>query len=179
MRTLYALAPIDGEDSLDNPLPLLSYLDREIWADMYGFKGFYLISTYGNVISNHHTLEFRKSVAWSHDKQTYRVRLHIDGRKYERSLARVLKMTFDPVPNMRQKYVTFKNGNPRNVTLNNLVWRDAITGKLCEADVIAIRSTPHAKYITRELAARYGVSKETIEDVLSYKTWRRVRDVVK
>lgn len=176
MRTLYSLAPIDGEDSLANPLPLLSYLDRELWADMYGFKGFYLISTYGNVISNHYKVERRKAVKWCAHRNEWVVELHIEGKRHYRALSRLMKLTFDPVPGMDVKVVTFKNGNPQNVTLENLVWSDASKSKLTASDVRAIRATPYGKYITAELAMKYGVSPRTIEKVLDFASWHWIKD---
>lgn len=176
MRTLYALAPIDGEDSLDNPLPLLSYLDNEIWADMYGFKGFYLISTYGNVISNHWKVERRKTLKWSPFRNEWVYELSMGGHDYIRSLARLLKTTFDPVPGMERKVVTFKNGNPRNVTFDNLVWHDHSSSRLTADDIRAIRATPHAKYRTHELSKQYGVQEKQIRKILDYTSWHWIKD---
>lgn len=173
MITLYSLEPfaqVVAKDKITE-LPLFQFANEEIWADVNGFKGFYLISTHGNVMSNYHTLERRVSVQWSKNHCAYRVKLYANGKKIYRSLARLMKMTFDPIADMEHKCVTYKNGNPRNVTLKNLIWIDNPGSKLTPDDVRAIRAIPFAKYNMHEIALKYGVRVDAISDVLTCSTW--------
>ena len=170
MTTLYNLPQIEG--TREETVPLFAHMEAEVWADAYGYKGFYIVSTRGNVISNYKTLEHRMAVHWSEYHQHYTVRLTRPERgPVNVRLHRLVMMTFGEIPQMQYKKVTFKDGNPRNVTLSNLQWSDEALARLSEDQVRAMRLIPHAKYRIREIATDFDVSPETVRDVLEMRTW--------
>jgi len=174
MTTLYSLPPITG--TRDESLPLFQFSETEVWADAYGFKGFYIVSTRGNVISNHKKQETRLRPSWDDRAKRYSIQLsNGENRARKVALSRLIKATFSKIPNMHRKIVVFKDGNPRNVVLENLEWSDPLLAVLNERQVRAIRAVPHAKYKTSALAEEFGVCPETIRNIINFETWRDLK----
>lgn len=147
----------------------------------------YEITEYGQVISHH--FKKPKALKQATDKDGYKfVTLRIDGKTVYKRVHRLVAEIYIPNPEGKP-FVNHIDGNPANNCVNNLEW---VTNKeniihafkigLCNSltskanklqveDVIYIKSSDKTN---KELAELFGVSKNTISDIRTGKTWKNI-----
>ena len=105
----------------------------EIWKDCFGFEDYIMVSNLGRV--------YRKDrmISPSDSDKTYLrkgslaktspneigyeiIGLHINGKKYNRRVHRLVLQTFEPIPNYESMTVNHKDGDKLNNELDNLEW---------------------------------------------------------
>ena len=105
----------------------------EIWKDCFGFEDYIMVSNLGRV--------YRKDrmISPSDSDKTYLrkgslaktspneigyeiIGLHINGKKYNRRVHRLVLQTFEPIPNYESMTVNHKDGDKLNNGLDNLEW---------------------------------------------------------
>lgn len=115
----------------------------------------------------------------------------ISGRKH--FVHRLVCMAFHGLPEPSRE-ASHEDGDQTNNSAGNLCWRtpeqnnalkrlhgthrqgsDMPWARLSEALVIAIRSAARMRFATQtEMASMFGVSRQTIGEVINYRTWRHV-----
>lgn len=103
-------------------MTLITDLPGEEWRDLPGFGTAYQISTQGRVASCHpHHDRLLKLSFRGHSG--YRVTLiDPDGHPVTMRVHRLVKMAFDPRPDMDALFVRHRDRNKRNNRLDNLIW---------------------------------------------------------
>jgi len=161
--TLYGL-PL-----LDNP----NDLTKEVWADAYGYSGFYVVSTMGRIASNHGRVEQIKRSWLSHGKR-HVVELYRDGdggRKI--SFAKLILMTFEGKPKeMSNPTPHHYNLNRHDLRLFNLTWIDQPFAKINALDAEIIRINFRAGCKIADLAEAYGLSEKHVLNILRQDHWQ-------
>lgn len=97
--------------------------EGEIWKEVDGFNGIYLISTFGRVCSCHHYMKNPYKIRTPHkDKLGYfKLSLYKDSKHYPRWIHRLVATAFIPNPyNLNE--VDHIDGNPSNNIVTNLRW---------------------------------------------------------
>lgn len=106
---------------------------QEEWRDIPGFEGHYKVSNMGNVLSVERTciarherrvrqrLLKKSKVLRGGKLQGLRVKLSLpDGKHLHASIARLMLVAF--VGDESDKVAHYKDGNPENLTIENLEW---------------------------------------------------------
>lgn len=93
---------------------------EEIWKDVVGFEGLYLVSNFGNVFSKYKNglLKFRDN------KGYYNVVLCKNGKRHDKIVHRLVAEAFIPNPN-GFKEINHKDENKVNNHVDNLEWCDS------------------------------------------------------
>lgn len=150
----------------------------EIWKPVKNFAG-YEVSNYGNVRSFKNSIGniMREPHRVKHQirkNSATRVTLSVNAWAYCKTVAVLVLTTFGkPAPHQSWR-PAYRDGNKNNLKLENLYWiPHASNCKLNGKDVLNIRSE-HLESNTPDelLAARYGVSKRSIQNVVNGKTWK-------
>lgn len=99
---------------------------EEIWKDIKGYEGRYMVSNYGNVKSlgnnkNRKEKILKPGVASNGYLQVY---LRKDGKSKSFLVHRLVLMIFKPIENMENLEVNHINENKTNNRLDNLEWCD-------------------------------------------------------
>lgn len=176
----------------------------EIWRDVPGYEGLYMVSNTGKIMSFQKVGLFGKNnngrlLKQRTDKFGYKfVFLSKDGIKKRGSVHRLVAMAFIPNPdNLPQ--VNHKDETRDNNVIGNLEWctvvynnrygnrrqkssassRGENNGRaiLTEKQVLEIRKTyiPGDKiYCKRKLAEKYGVTYETITGIVCGRLWKHL-----
>lgn len=100
----------------------IDFDDRDIvrWVYINDRKTKYMVTIYGEIISI--KKETKKILKPLIDKDGYEhVVIHIDGKKYRRSIHRLVALAFIPNPNNKPE-VNHKDGNKSNNNVDNLEW---------------------------------------------------------
>ena len=90
---------------------------EEIWKDIDGYEGRYIISNYGNIKSK----KTNKNVYFSNSKKYKRVLLSKDGKAKGYSVHRLVAQNFIPNPN-NYPCVNHLDCDGRNNRVDNLEW---------------------------------------------------------
>jgi hypothetical protein len=158
----------------------------EHWQSIAGFPG-YEVSSQGRVKS------FRKAnhgiilcPIWT-DRSYFVVNLYRDSQRFQRSIHRLVLETFRGPPALGQE-ARHLNGDPTDITLNNLAWGTPVENgadkrlhgsvrgekhpraKLTEQDVVILRRMRRL-YPIAIWAWTFGVHRSTINKVLARETW--------
>lgn len=166
----------------------------ENWKPIAGYEGIYEVSDLGQIkrIKPEHNTHVGKILAGGLDQDGYRLILLYDSGKRRMFKAhRIVATAFVPNPdNLPQ--INHKNAVKADNRADNLEWCsckyninhavdsglwNAAKGsrhrmaKLTESDVLAIRTMKRSGISTRDLAARFSVSRATIGDLLAGRTW--------
>lgn len=173
----------------------------EIWKDIAGWEGLYLVSNLGRVRSLPRTDRYGRVLGGAIMKPInigngyYRVRLSDKSRRQCMFVHRLVAIAFIPNPN-KYNVINHKDENPANNAADNLEWctqkyninyggRNAKSGakhrgekcyfaKLKESDVLEIRELAggkHNKALCQELAKRFGVSAQNVRHIIVGDSW--------
>lgn len=158
---------------------------NEIWKDIPGYEGYYMINKNGEVFSLVNNIILK-----CHDARGYR-RVVLKSKHYQ--LHRLVLMAFKPHKNQDNLQVNHINGIKSDNRLENLEWCTPSenqkhahkiglknqngsknnASKLTNKQVDEIRSKyKYRKYGCRKLAKEYNVSDETIRRVVNYVTYK-------
>ena len=90
----------------------------EIWRDIHGYEGKYQVSNYGRIKSLY-TNKLKKATIknWGYKC----VDLYLNGKRENKTIHRLVAMTFIPNPN-GYKVINHIDGNKLNNNVNNLEW---------------------------------------------------------
>lgn len=174
----------------------------EIWKDIPRFKGYYQISTFGNMRSVDRVVSRKHLHSNKIKGQLIRYYTNRDGYIYVSvSFNAKMMMVFPKrevaiafIPNPENKpEVNIIDGNKRNLHYKNLEWntkkenvqhsmRTGLNGgekhpsaKLKEKQVLDIRRRYSGKYGEySELAREYGVCSNNIKDIVKGETWKYI-----
>jgi hypothetical protein len=169
---------------------------KELWLDMVGFEGIYQISNTGRVKSLARKKGFifgRERIIKTppHVKTGYPM-LYIKyrGKKLALYVHRVVAQHFVLNP-LNKPQVNHVDGCRTNNSADNLEWvtplenvlhaRDilhcdfSLGSKLCEEDVISIRSKYARGNITqKELGSMYDIGQDMVSKIINYIHWRNI-----
>lgn len=154
----------------------------------------YFINKRGQVFSSFKgkMREIKQSVQWSYP----RVRIVIDGKETSRHVHRLLAIAFIPNPYNKEQ-VNHKDGDKLNYELSNLEWVTRQENKdhafksglldncprvgedngraiITEDDVLEIVKLLNDKVTHRDIAAKYGLEKSSISNIVCGKAWSGV-----
>lgn len=93
----------------------------ELWKDIIDFDG-YQVSSYGRVMSYKQCKSGKILKNRINDRGYSLVSLRKNGKKYFKSVHRLVLENFNPVENMSQLEVNHKDENKQNNNLDNLEW---------------------------------------------------------
>lgn len=169
-------------------------MNEEIWKDVVGYEGLYLISSNGNVKSISRRGATGKILKLN--KRRYaRVVLTKSCIQHTLSVHRIVATAFITNPSNKPQ-VNHKDGNKLNNSVSNLEWstpsentihalrtglQKKVFGenhgrsKLTEDDVSFIRN---CKETHAELARRFNIDDSTIRDIRLRKIWKHVAVVI-
>lgn len=173
----------------------------EKWADVYGYKGLYRVSTYGRMKRvGGYCNKYTGGKILKHEigKDGYpAIGLWLNGNRSRQLIHRLVLMAFvGPCPPGME--CCHYDGNRKNFKLENLRWDtrssnmlDSVRhgthfqpdnhgsrqgrAKLVEVDVVKILHLLSKGHLTqKEIGKHFNVSKETISDIHNKRTWKHV-----
>lgn len=182
--------------SLNRLLPFMFkgvFMIEEVWKDVVGYEGYYLVSNMGNVrrVSSNRILKLRKVLGY------HKAALCMPGITKHCAVHRLVVIAFLGREE-NKPHVNHINGIKHDNRLENLEWctrsenmRHAIktglsnfesikgegnpSSKLTEKDVREIRFIrAETKLSLSEIAKKYNVTKHAINDVVRFKCWKHV-----
>lgn len=184
--------PIEGhfyEDEFEQDLKEWELNNPEVWIDIKGYGGKYQVSSYGRIKSFYGKVNYLSPVSHhGYDKVT----LCKNGSKKQLFVHRIVLASFiQENPNSLQ--VNHKDGVKTNNYLYNLEYCDSKqninhayenklirnigefnhNSKLSNHQVLEIRSS---SLNVSELSRKYFVSRKTIQNILSRKSWKHLKD---
>lgn len=182
---------------------MMNSCEPEVWRDAPGFEGFYIVSSFGRVASVEHKDRYGRTFGGKILKQCargryYSVHLSMFDKRSMQFVHRLVAKAFLDNPNNYTE-VNHKDENPQNNTVENLEWcdhryninygtRNKISGikhsgelccfhKLTWPQVIEIRGLAFNHISNKyaiELANKYGVSAQTIKNIVHNRVWKLV-----
>lgn len=187
-------------------------MKTEIWKDIEGYKGLYMISNKGRVISLGRKSVFKSKnqygefevervvsprILSASDRQGYKavVLYSKDGEPKPFLVHRLVITAFIPNP-QNKPCVNHKDGNPSNNRLSNLEWctygenishayENNLNSRVGEKhnlstlkkeDVLDIRERLENGERNMVLADEYDVTRATISDIKSRRSWKHLDD---
>jgi len=167
----------------------------EEWRPVVGYEGQYEVSNLGRVRSLDRVVEYRGGTPRKVRGRVIRCapgengypRVSLSGRKFRLVHVLVAEAFLGPKPTGQQ--VRHLNGNRSDPRLCNLAYgtqsensHDCYDyggrcgrGKLFREDVLDIRNRANAGKNQRELAEEYGVSRQTVVDIKSGRTFSYIK----
>lgn len=117
-------------------------MDESVWHPIPGFETHYAINKLGQVRSldrwvphsnGSGKLYLRKGKILTHSinkDNEPRVKLSVNGKGTSCIVGKLMAVTFIPNPN-KYKYIHYKDGNPCNYDLSNIIWslKDRVKGR--------------------------------------------------
>jgi len=177
-------------------------INGEIWKDIVGYEGIYMVSNFGRVKSLYRQQKNKSSLFTTFEKlrklyinEYYVFNTGVTGSTKTIRVHRAIAQCFIPNPE-NKPCVNHIDGNKLNNSIENLEWvtfkENTVHGvqnglikvygenshwaKLVESQVIDIYTS---KESTRELAGRYGVNDETIRKIKIGVNWKRITKNIK
>jgi len=165
----------------------------EKWKDIKNYEGIYQVSDLGRIKSLARNTTSGGIIKQNKSRFYLSVCLSKDGYLKSFSVHRLVLSTFVENPKDK-KYVNHIDGNKFNNKLENLEWttpsenklhaiKNGFThtpkgekhwgSKLTEKQVILMRLERGDKKL-REIASEYGVSIQTVSDIINRKKWRHI-----
>ena len=168
--------------------------EKEIWKDIKGYEGVYQISDKGNVKSLERIVKSKSNLTRKQHEKILKqgttgdgypiVVLRKDNKSKTLSVHRLMVTNFKALESDDFE-VNHIDGVKCNNLLSNLEVVDRSENmkhasrkglrfmKLTETDVTEIRNTYQEGKITqKQIATKYGVSKQTISDICRERTWK-------
>jgi hypothetical protein len=163
---------------------------KEIWKDIIGFEGYYMISNLGNLYS---VRSKQNKVICLNACGYLRTRITCPKNKGSFLVHRLVAAAFIPNPK-KYKEVNHVDGNKTNNHVSNLEWcdrsrnckhavdiglnppqkgEDAPRAKLCNEDVFEIRRLK-GKISGYRLSKKYNVDRCTIYRIWNHKNWTHI-----
>ena len=142
---------------------------QELWKDIEGYAGLYMISNYGRVKNAERLLKPSLST-----NGYYKVRLRSNGKKKDYRVHRLVAMAF--VPNCESKpFINHKDGNRLNNRADNLEWctqkenvlhalEMGLKEKVCVAEKVLRRLYVEEKKSAPEIAEILGTTPAIIRN---------------
>lgn len=178
--------------------------NEEIWKDIEGYEGFFMVSNQGRVKSLDRVIEHpnhglclikgklrRLPIS---DKGYHKVGLNKDGKTKKFAVHRLVAQAFIPNPESKPQ-VNHIDGVKTNNNVSNLEWvtnyenayhaidiglhnnKGARNGnsKLNKEDVIAIRTLySKGRYTLRDISSLFNVHNSTISEIVNYVSWKHI-----
>lgn len=172
-------------------------LDGEVWKDIIGYEGFYMVSNFGRVKSLYRQYKTKSCLVTTYERlmklginDYYIFKTASTGVLKTITVHRAIAQCFIPNPD-NKPCVNHIDGNKLNNSIENLEWvtfkENTVHGvenglikicgenchfaKLTEKQVIEIYIS---KEPTRDLAIRYMVNDETIRKIKTGVNWKRI-----
>ena len=176
---------------------------KEIWKDIIGYEGLYQVSDLGNIKSlsrikfvngKYPIITKDKILKFKTDKDGYElVGLYKNGVESKKRVHRLVAVAFIPNPKNKPD-VNHKNGIKKDNRASELEWctkkentNHAILlglmnvngekngqSKLKDNDINEIKLLS-TKFKSSKLAIMYGVSKQSIENIINGKSWKHLQ----
>lgn len=167
-------------------------VEEEIWKDVVGFEGLYMVSNLGRVKSLNYNHTGQERILRANGKRYLMVVLSKNKKKYPLLVHRIVATAFAPNP-QNKKTVNHIDGNKLNNNDWNLEWNTqsenhkaafklglmsqtgekCSTHKLKEFQVLEIRELI-GKKTQEEIAIMYGVKRATISCIKLRKLWNHI-----
>lgn len=174
------------------PVEIVPDLEGEIWKDIEGFEGIYLVSNLARVKRIMHRKNPTNTLMESslNGGKYHRHSLCLNGKRYERLLSRLVAIAFIPNPENKPE-VNHLNGKDDNracslewsTTKENIdhAWENGLSkpqngelngnAVLTEKDVLEIRASSETPL---ELSLRFNVKREQIYKILRRERWKHI-----
>jgi hypothetical protein len=188
--------PLFGEKIDKSSTPgAFCVMENEIWKPLPGLEDDYMVSTFGSIksldrkIRHGHSIFLMKKGRVLKQQTTGTGYLYAsiakDGKVSRSYVHRLVAMTFLYNPN-ELKDINHKDGNKKNNRVENLEWcnrsdnlkhaRDSNLLSICKVTWDNVRDIRRdkksGKFTSKELAAKYGISKGQVNNILLNKTWK-------
>lgn len=176
----------------------------EVWKEVIGFDGWYLVSNIGNVRSVDRNIADGRRIKGKMLKQFidkdgyHKVTLHVNGKLFKKFVHRIVAEAFIPNPR-NYPIINHVDENPENNSVLNLEWctvkhnvnygnraqkfSEKTHGelnyghKLTEKEVKNIRSEYKRGvkgHGTESLGKKYGVHRMTIKAIIERQSWKHI-----
>lgn len=169
----------------------------EQWRNIIGYEGYYEISNFGRVKTNHKKTNALKGInkikkQYIHPNGHLIVGLNINNIRISVKVHRLVAIAFIPNP-LNKRVVNHKDGNKQNNHTDNLEWAThsenlfhayatnlrkrpsgelSSTAKLTNDQVNYIRVKLLGKNTVQQIADKYDVGETTIRNIKNNKTWK-------
>jgi hypothetical protein len=159
--------------------------NNELWMPVKGFKK-YEVSNIGRFRSHYETsniiriIKATKIIKHPRDRSCRLVKIiKLNGATY--TAARLVAETFLQKPDKSYNFINYKDGNPYNIVADNLQWITAeehgrLYGWKSKAKAVKVNGVNYRS--VRQAAEKNNVSYQTIFDIISGKTNKKILDVV-
>lgn len=174
------------------PIEIVPDLEGEIWKDILGFEGIYVVSNMGRVKRVMHRKHPTNTIINTSLNATgyHKIALTLNGKGYCKILSRLVAIAFIPNPENKPQ-VNHLNGKDDNRTESlewntskeniNHAWKTGLSkpaygtsngnSVLTEKDVLEIRKS---SLTPLEISLKYNVKREQIYKILKRKRWSHI-----
>lgn len=179
-------------------------MKKEIWKDVKGYEGIYVVSNFGRVKSLARTCNTKgnsikrvpeRILKHKIDNGYHRVSISKDSKRIMFSVHRLVALSFLSNENNKSE-VNHKDGIKSNNTVDNLEWvtpkenqqharitglRDSVIGqnnyssKLTNNDVLNIKDRIKNGDRSKDIAEHYNIHRCTVGNIKNGKTWTHIR----
>lgn len=183
-------------DLFDKKQETIVNLPNEIWKDVVGFEGIYLVSNLGRIqsLARDRILENKILKQYINFSGYVIIKLQNNGKIFSRKVHRLVAIAFKPNPNNYSE-INYISGVKTENHVENLEWCDhhhnmkhavkmglhrCIQGedihlaKLTEEQVLEIREKRKSGVSLNQLALEYKVSKTTTSKICLRQTWKHI-----
>ena len=166
-------------------------MENEIWKDVVGYEGLYMVSSLGRVKSIKSVEKIRIPQRRNKNGLYFAIDFYKNAKQKNIQIHRLVAIAFLPNPE-NKKCVNHIDNNPSNNCVSNLEWatykenvnhalkqgRHPVNNlkkpkptKLKEKDILEIRNSNFKQSV---LAKKYNVSQATISFVKNEKRWKHI-----